>query len=550
MGQCAVILVAIMLVTGWWEGERVAQAGTWTLSAQVSESLWERFQTAGTPPALRAAGEAIRSGNLVSQFYLRRLYRPAWSDDTGILPQAEQLLKAIQDAEQDGLRPRDYHLARLEQLLKGVHHGEGQGSAPQATFLTDLDILLTDAMLSYGSHLLYGRANPQANVDSSQEQIDLLQVLQQAVETNSLQDAMLTLLPRDPGYTRLRQALAQYRQLAASGGWPNIPGGPLRLGEVSERVETLRTRLRLTGDLDASPGRTYDESVAQAVRTFQARHGLSVDGQVNAATLAALNVPVQTRLHQIVQNMERWRWQAQDFGQRHVLVNIPTYTLDIMDRGQSVMSMRVVVGKPSWPSPVLSSTMTNVILRPDWTVPPSIATKELLPILRANPGYLAQHNMRVAYVSKSGVKNVDPRSINWSRVSPQSFPYRIRQDPGPRNPLGTVKFMFPNRFQVYLHDTTARSLFAKSERALSHGCIRVEKPVDLAEYILRSEQQWSRERIQATMAQSQRVARTIPLSEPVPVHLVYRTAWVKEDGTVQFRPDVYGYDKQPSNSAS
>jgi murein L,D-transpeptidase YcbB/YkuD len=242
----------------------------------------------------------------------------------------------------------------------------------------------------------------------------------------------------------------------------------------------------------------------------------------------------ETQVQQIALNMERWRWLPQDLGQRYILVDVPAYTLHVVEQDQSVMTMRVVVGKPSWPTPVLSATMSYVVLNPDWRVPPNIAARELVPILRANPGYLAQNNMRLS----DGAREVDPRSVDWSQVSTKNFPYRLRQAPGPKNPLGTIKFMFPNRFQVYLHDTPSRTLFAKPTRAFSHGCIRVEKPMDLAEYVLRGV--LSREHIAAGLGR--RTSRTVPLAEPLPTYLVYRTVLVKNDGTMQFRPDIYGYD--------
>jgi L,D-transpeptidase YcbB len=250
----------------------------------------------------------------------------------------------------------------------------------------------------------------------------------------------------------------------------------------------------------------------------------------------------ESQVRQIALNMERWRWLPQDLGPRYILVDVPAYTLDVVERDRSVMTMRVVVGKPSWPTPVLSATMSYIVLNPDWRVPPNIAARELVPILRANPGYLAQNNMRLS----NGSHDVDPRSVDWSQVSTKNFPYRLRQEPGPKNPLGTIKFMFPNRFQVYLHDTPSRTLFTKPERAFSHGCIRVEKPMDLAEYALRGV--LSRERIAAGLGR--RTSRTVPLAEPLPTYLVYRTVLVKDDGTIQFRPDIYGYDALREGGAS
>ena len=536
-----VVLTLAILAIGWigWDGRRLARAQT--VSAQMSEYLWERLQTAGTPPVLRSAGDGLRSGNLLRHFYTRRLYWPAWSNDAGLLPQVDSFINVLHNAEQEGLRPQDYPLTRLESMLAEVRRQQGKDTPPRAAMLAEVDLLLTDVLLTYGAHLLYGRSHARmadTSFERAQEPVDLAEVLQQGLASNRVAEALESLLPQHAGYARLRQALARYRHSAAQGGWPTIPGGaPLRPGERSERVETLRVRLRLAGDLEERPGKEekrYDEAVEHAVRAFQTRHGLEADGSVGSGTLTALNVPAAVRVRQLMQNMERWRWLPQDLGRRYILVDVPAFTLQVVERDQPVMTMRAVVGKPSWPTPVLSTTMTSIVLNPDWRVPPSIAAQELLPIFRANPGYLAQHNMKVSY----GPREVDPSSIDWFTVSAKNFPYSLRQEPGPKNPLGAIKFLLPNRFQVYLHDTPARALFTKPERAFSHGCIRLEKPAELAEYVLRGS--WTRDRIQAALGQ--RTSRTVPLVEPLPIHLVYRTAWASDDGVVHFRPDIYGYD--------
>jgi murein L,D-transpeptidase YcbB/YkuD len=530
-------ILAIVLIG--WDGRHLVRAQT--LSAQVSAYLWERLQAAGTPSGPRLAGDRMRSEDLLSHFYTRRLYWPAWSNDAGLLPQVESFLQALHDAEQEGLRMQDYPLTRLESLLAETRRQQATGTLPDAAMLADVDLLLTEVLLTYGTHLLYGQGQmrrAKTSAERGQEQVDLVGVLQQGLESNRVAEALYSLLPQHAGYARLRQALARYRHIAASGGWPTIPtGAPLRPGERSARVETLRVRLRLTGDLDAHPGSDatlYDEAMQHAVRAFQRRHGLDADGSVGPRTLSALNVPAEVRVRQIMQTMERWRWLPQDLGQRYILVDVPAFTLEVVERDQPVMTMRVVVGKPSWPTPVLSSTVVSIVFNPDWRVPSSIAAQEFLPIFRANPGYLAQHNMQVSY----GPHAVDPSSIDWFAVSATHFPYSLRQEPGPTNPLGNLKFLFPNRFQVYLHDTPSRGLFTKPERAFSHGCIRLEKPAELAAYVLRGS--WTPQHIHAGLRQ--RTSRTVPLAEPLPIHLVYRTAWVQDDGIVHFRPDIYGYD--------
>jgi murein L,D-transpeptidase YcbB/YkuD len=276
------------------------------------------------------------------------------------------------------------------------------------------------------------------------------------------------------------------------------------------------------------------------VRVFQARHGLEADGVIGATTRAALNVPVEARVQQIATNLDRWRWLPQHLGARYLIVNIPNFTLEVMEQDHIAMSMRVVVGTPQNPTPVFSDTMTHIALSPYWRVPPGIARREILPRLRRQPGYLATQNIKLLRVQDGGVQEVNPRSIDWSTVTARNFNYALRQEPGPANALGGVKFIFPNAFNVYMHDTPQRALFARPERAFSHGCVRLEQPIALAEYVLRGAPSWHRDKILATIAR--RVERYVELPEALPVHLVYWTAWVSDTGTLHFRPDIYGAD--------
>jgi murein L,D-transpeptidase YcbB/YkuD len=285
----------------------------------------------------------------------------------------------------------------------------------------------------------------------------------------------------------------------------------------------------------------FDDELEQAVRAFQSRHGLQVDGMVGPMTLAALQVPVEARIAQMVLNLERWRHDMPALEDRYIFVNIPAFTLDVVEHERAVMRMRVIVGKTSQRTPMFHATMTYLVLNPYWEVPHNIAKREILPELYHDPTYLQKHNMKVIESGGPSVQIVDPATINWSAISSRDLRYRFRQDPGARNALGQIKFKFPNAFNVYLHDNPKPSLFVKPQRSFSHGCIRVEKPIDLAAYLLQDVPQWSRQRILATVAGN--VQRRIDLRTPMPVHIVYHTAWVDKDGIVQFRPDIYRYDK-------
>ncbi len=371
------------------------------------------------------------------------------------------------------------------------------------------------------------------------------------------QKGLATTLPTD---TPTEAALARYRQIDTRGGWAPIPAGQsLRLGTRSERVFALRHRLQATGDLpprgqlsqvgsettDFDIDMTFDRDMDRAVRRIQRRHGLHVDGIVGPKTLAALNVTVRDRIRQLQRDFEHGHL-PEDLGNRYIVVNIPDFTLRIIDQDREVWSTRVVVGKRKRRTPMLRATIDHLVLNPYWHVPSRIARQELLPRAVANPSYLAEQQMDIV---APGGQVVDPSGIDWTAINPRDFPYRIRQRPGARNALGRVKFMFPNPYSVYLHDTPSRNLFARAERAFSHGCVRVENPLELATYLLREpgRERWTPERVARTVHRGEQTYVKLP--QPIDVHFVYRTAWVDDDGTVQFRPDIYRHDALTSEKS-
>jgi murein L,D-transpeptidase YcbB/YkuD len=465
----------------------------------------------------------------IKTFYELRQYSPVWVDAAGLNADGQALFRAFAGAARDGLVPVEYQ-PRF-----------AASDASNSDQLAALDVDVSATLLRYATDVRRGRAVP-AKMDNGQRieprTIDPVQVLADAASAPDKEGYVAALAPGDPFYLGLRQALDRYRGIAAAGGWPTIAsGGKLAPGSKDPRVRDLRRHLQLSGDLAGeSPEHDpaiYDEALRQAVRRFQQRHGLSDSGVVNAATLRELNVPVATRIRQILINLERARWLPEDLGDPYVIVNMASFQLDVVERGQSVLEMRVVVGERENETPVFSDEISYIEINPYWNIPRSIAYKEKLPQLRRNPGALAAQNIRV--FGSQG--EINPASVDWSTVS-ASFPYRLRQEPGPRNALGRIKFMFPNPYDVYLHDTPSRALFKKQVRAFSHGCIRVEKPMELAEYLLQGT--WSRERIQRAIKAGRN--RAIYLEKPVPVHLVYLTAWVDPNGQVQFRNDLYNRD--------
>jgi murein L,D-transpeptidase YcbB/YkuD len=339
----------------------------------------------------------------------------------------------------------------------------------------------------------------------------------------------------------LQKALVRYRAIAAKGGWPALPA-TLRLKPdgQSDALPLVRTRLAIEGDLDAqyenTVGALYDGNVVEAVRRFEERHRLEADGIIDAETLAAMNVPVERRIRTIELNMERWRWLPDRLPARYLVVNVPDFRLEVIENERPVLDMRVVVGAPDNKTPIFADEMTHVVFSPYWNVPPNIAREETIPRVLSDPGFVARNNMEV--VTPSG-QVVDPYTVDWSNASG----LRIRQRPGSGNALGGVKFMFPNNFNVYLHDTNASALFNRLERGLSHGCVRVEQPEQLAQYVLRDQPEWTPEAIRAAMTSGRE--QHVKLKSPIPVYILYTTAWV-HDGGVRFLKDIYGYDAQQS----
>jgi len=473
--------------------------------------------------ALPAAGPESR---VLGEFYRARGFRLAWGE-AGSERRAALLADLKTIARAEGLDPRAYDPA------------EG-GSDIES------DLRLSAALLRLGRDLSLGRVAPDRALGGTgiapSRSFDGLRFLRGLAERRDLAAQAAQVRPPFVAVARLREAIAALNETINAGGWPRLPDGPKMVpGESDERVVLLRQRLAVSGDLKAdaaAEGTLYDPALAEAVRRFQTRHGLEPDAAVGGRTLAALNVSAEDRLRQLALNLERWRWVSPSLGHRYVVVNIAAATLDLVEDGAVQQSMRVVIGDPGHPTPGMVSNMASLVLNPPWSVPASIAAREILPKLQRNPNYLATSNLKIVdYPADSPESAGD--GIDWNAMGGR-FPYRLRQDPGPDNALGRLKFNLRGSDDIYLHDTPNRRAFTRANRALSHGCIRLERPVDLAEALLGD--RW-RGRIDSAL-ESDPKTRTLRLERTVPVYLLYWTAWVEADGTLQFRDDVYGHDRR------
>jgi murein L,D-transpeptidase YcbB/YkuD len=518
--------------------------GTSGRAAGGSMSVAPALEGAEPPVFVSRDREGQRLWSLTRQFYQKRGGAPAWIENRKPRPQMDALIKVLERTDREGLDPALYNApflrARRVEAGRGFLSMKGFNESEAA----NLDVWLSYLYLQYASDLTSG-VGSLSHADSAwkirDKKADVLAQLEQALERNQVAESLDQMTPRHVQYTALRDALAKYRELEQHGGWPLLPVQlKLKPGQQHAAVPLLARRLAVTGDYTGPPREqetVYGADLQEAVKRFQRRHGLEPDGVLSAATVAQMNVPVAQRVQQLALNLERWRWLPVDLGERYILVNVPEYRLEVWDHGQVPLSMRVVVGKKDTPTPIFNDDMTHVVFAPYWNVPPDIVKNETVPQALRDPAFLARTNMEV--LDKSG-NPVDPASIDSANIGD----YRFRQRPGASNSLGLVKFMFPNQFNVYLHDTPADSLFARATRSFSHGCVRVEQPDKLAQYVLADQPSWTVERINDAMHGGQE--KTVKLSRPLPVYLGYWTARISADGILQFRNDLYGVDARQS----
>lgn len=492
--------------------------------------------------ALDRIGPARVDGERLLRAYATRGFAPLWfgADGEERLPsrRAQAVMEVLAGAGKDGLVPDHYYLNEL-----------GSRWSPNSLAeRAELDLLLTDAVLNYATHLRIGRVPPRSITSDFHyrpEAPDAAAVVTGLASTDDVTAYLASFAPPHAVYAGLRALLADYRAMEQAGAWPTVPvGRKISKGAKGRVVTAVRARLIATGDLDPALGGSdlFDDQLDRAVRAFQARNGLLVDGVIGPATFEALNVSVGERIQSIIATMERLRWLPTVLGRRHVFVNVAGFDLNVVENGKVTTTMPVIVGTVRRKTPLFSSEINNVVFNPPWTVPQRLAREDFLPKLREDPNYLANRNIRLYSSWGSDAEVVDPASIDWSTVGRREMSgYRLRQAPGSNNALGHIKFNMPNPFAVYLHDTPQQYKFRRTVRAFSSGCVRVGEPDKLAEVVFEGTPRWDASR-RASAIRRGRTAH-IGLERSVPVHLFYLTAWRDEAGTAQFRNDIYGWDR-------
>lgn len=468
----------------------------------------------------------------VQTFYQERDFSPAWFENGSLTKQARKLVFALSRADLDGLNPHDY-------ATNALVIGRKKHTSPSE--IAKADLALSMAITKYTRHAYAGRIDPRTfskkEITIKPHLPDSISALSSIMRAKAPVSVMRGFNPSHRGFLALRDEYNKLRMKGIGEEHPPIKAGKsMKVGKHDKRVPSLYARLGL--NLPADKPTLYTKALAAKVKTFQKANGLIADGIVGKGTLAVLNGNKKDLMADMVANMERWRWLPRDLGQFHVFVNIPTFHVQVVKNDKRIHQTRVVVGKKANKTPIFSDQMEYLVVNPYWNVPRSIASKELLPKIRTNPAeFFSSKNYQVLASVKGRTRVVDPSQLDWSKIDAKQV--RLRQTPGTRNALGRIKFMFPNKHAVYLHDTPSRSLFNRDYRAFSHGCVRVHKPLEFADFILSEEKAWNAERVKKMIGGNE---RRINLKRKIPVHLAYFTTWMSEEGTLQIRSDIYGHN--------
>ncbi|WP_194777284.1 L,D-transpeptidase family protein [Pararhodonellum marinum] len=488
----------------------------------------------------------LYSSETMLRFYTNRAFDPAWFEQGKLTCNAYEMRYQIQQSFFDGLVPEDYHLGIINDYFETLEKDQDEYTVKQQA---NLDIFLTDAYIMLSTHLFTGKLNPDemaANWNIQRKNSNLLidPRLEEAIQGNKIKTSLQELWPSFRIYPRMRESLREFHEInkKEKPKWNKLTvEKSLKPGERNPILHQIRERLIFWGDLEpyeAPDLNQYDSILLSGVQRLQVRNGLLPDGVLGAGTLEALNKSPQDLMGQVAVNLERLRWLPDSLKfDKLILVNIANFQMDYLKDRDTLLTSNAIVGKDYRATPVFDARMSYLVFSPTWTVPPTILANDVIPAVKRDLGYLAAKKMRI--LTHSGVE-VDPKSIDWSKITARNFPYMVRQDPGQQNSLGLVKFMFPNKYNVYIHDTPTRSLFSRDNRALSSGCIRIEKPIEFAKLLLEEFPQWDEEAIKKAMNSGKE--RTVNLKESIPVVILYLTFWTDGKNEMHVRNDLYKRD--------
>jgi len=499
--------------------------------------IQEKIDELWTTGKLKIGLADIASKHWLPDLYERNDFQLLWQNPQNV----RDLLNDIGSVAEDGLNPEDYHLSQLLVLklrLDGIE-------SPDPALLADYDILLTDSLVRLCYHIQFGKVDPESldpawNMTRQVRNANPVGAIEKRLRTGTLAKGLKNIRPEIEYYHQLKSVLKKYRAIQDAGGWETVPEGALlKPGMTDPRIFQLRKRLAVTGEFVGTVNDTdfYDEALKAAVMRFQGKHQLEADGAVGKNTYAALNITVKQKIDQIRVNLERARWVYHELPEDYIAVDIAGFQAYNFEGDTVTWTSKVQVGKPFRKTPVFKSKIKYIVFNPTWTVPPTILQQDILPKLKKDPAYLSK--MKISVIDKNG-STVDPNSVDWSQYS-NNVPYTLRQEPGPHNALGRIKFIFPNKHFIYLHDTPSRALYGRRDRAFSSGCIRVEKNIELAELLLNDPEKWNRESIQELIDTNK--TQRVDLPKPKPVMLLYVTIWTDENENIIFKNDVYDRDQ-------
>lgn len=484
------------------------------------------------------------------EFYSKRGFEAVWTKNKRLSSKMEELEKQIEESKYDGFTPLDYHLTEVKSIIKEFREGKGEKSAFELAYI---DLVFSDAYLKLAVDLYYGKVLRQAfktgwRILQKKESLNFAEILETAIREDKIAESFRQFWPNYQVYARMRESLRAYYVLeeTAEKKWSKLSNGiMLKPGDTGKQIPELRDRLLFWGDIkkyEVEEPEKYDSAMLKGLLKFQGRNGLNQDGVIGPETYRAFNESPKDLIKKVSVNLERLRWLPDTvIEDKFIIVNIANFQVDYVQQNglDTIFSSPVIVGKKYHSTPIFNGEMSYIVFSPTWTVPSSITRGEMIPKIKKDINYLREEHLKI--LTYSGAE-VDPNTIDWGKVTSKSFPYIIRQTPGPHNSLGLVKFMFPNKYNVYMHDTPAKSLFSKDIRAFSHGCIRVQKPLELAETILAGHEGWDREKILEAMNSGKET--TVMLNKRIPVVVLYLTFWTDVMGNPEIRKDIYNRDEE------